>query len=99
MWCFFMNAMNFWTLPRSLSQKFLGKSVNCRRFHALDLQLGWILIIVLRHIDKLGLGVTGFASADDELLGCMNTGKASGTPVFLCDKALALVFLSFLELF
>jgi hypothetical protein len=43
---------------------------------------------VLGHIDKQGLGATGFASADYDLLGCTNTGKASGTPVFLCDKAL-----------
>jgi hypothetical protein len=38
--------------------------------------------------DKQGLGATGFASAECELLGCTNNGKASGTPVFLCDKAL-----------
>jgi hypothetical protein len=45
--------------------------------------------LVLRHIDKQGLGTTGFASMDYDLLGCTNTGKASGTPVFLRDKALA----------
>jgi hypothetical protein len=44
---------------------------------------------VLRHLDKQGLGATGFAGVDDDLLGCTNTSKASGTPVFLFDKALA----------
>jgi hypothetical protein len=47
------------------------------------IRLGIPVLLVLRHINKQGLGATGFASVDYDLLGCTNTGKASGTLVFL----------------